>query len=78
MKVTKVHWSQWGSGDYDLSGLKMTNAAGQTSEIIGSTRYSWNECDLRDSPIQKIMIYRKSGSDAYMRGAEILYRDGET
>ena len=46
--------------------------------MMGQTRYQWMEVELRNSPIEKIHIYKKNGSDAYMRGFEILYRDEQT
>ena len=56
----------------------MTNSQDQESPILGQTRYEWQDVVLRNTPIQKIHIYKKDGSDSYMRGFEILYRDEST
>ena len=78
MKIQKISWSQWGSGDEDLSGVRFYPFTGEDSGIMGETRYSWAEAELYQRPIQKIHVYNKHGSDSYMRGFEILYRDGTT
>ena len=56
MRIKKFHWSRWGSGDNDLSGIKMTNTQDQESPILGQTRYEWQDVVLRNTPIQKIHI----------------------
>ena len=78
MKIRKIAWSQWGSGDEDLSGVRFYPFEGEDSGIMGETRYSWAEAELHQRPIQKIHVYNKNGSDSYMRGFEIVYRDGST
>ena len=51
MRIKKLHWSRWGSGDNDLSGIKLTNNQDQESPILGQTRYEWRDITLRDEPI---------------------------
>ena len=73
-----MSWSQWGSGDEDLSGLRLYPFEGEDSGILGETRYGWEETELYQRPIQKIHVHGKTSSDSYMRGFEIVYRDGTT
>ena len=77
MRITEVSFSRWGSGDYDLSGLRLTNKAGQTSQLFGQERHAWETKRLKTIPIASIIIYRKS-DNAYMRGFKINYRNGES
>ena len=51
LKIRKIAWSQWGSGDEDLSGLRFYPFNGPDSDILGETRYSWAETELPQTPI---------------------------
>ena len=41
-------------------------------------RHAWEHLNLKQKPILKMNIFKKSGSEAYMRGIQIIYRDGES
>ena len=51
MKIRKISWSQWGSGDEDLSGVRFYPFEGEDSGIMGETRYTWAEAELHQRPI---------------------------
>ena len=51
LKLRKMSWSQWGSGDEDLSGLRLFPFEGEDSGILGETRYGWAETELHQRPI---------------------------
>ena len=68
MKVTKIFYSRWGSSDFDLAGLKVMNSQGSDSGLLGMERNDWESITLNQAPIQQIKIFKKPGSQAYMRG----------
>ena len=76
MRICEIEVSRWSSGDYDLAGLKLKNAGGDNSEIIGRTLHTWETIELHNQPIERIKILGKSGSNDYMRGLQIYYRNG--
>ena len=75
-KLTKIQFSRWAGNDYDLSGLILHNAQGQTSETMGKEKHAWEEKVLEQAPIEKIMIVKKN--DDYMRGFKIFYRNNKS
>ena len=46
MVIKTLSWSRWATSDYDLSGFKVTNNHGQTSEIMGTERYGFESINL--------------------------------
>ena len=40
LRITKISWSKWGSGDDDLSGIRLHTASSE-SEQLGAERYNW-------------------------------------
>jgi len=40
--------SRWGASDTDFSGLKLRNAAGEESNLMGTERHAWETIDLQD------------------------------
>ena len=74
MRITSISYSRWGEKDSDFSGMKLQNSAGQTSELMGQERYSWESITLKPCPIEKITVYKKD--DAYLKGFKIIYRNG--
>ena len=77
MKIRKITWSKWSDTDYDLSAIRFYPTEGDDSQIIGETRHGWEEVTLRTEPIQKILVYEKPSSSSYIRGFDIVYRDGQ-
>lgn len=77
MRITEISYSRWGGGDYDLSGLRLTNNSGTTSQLFGSERHAWQSLRLKSQPIASITVYKKS-DNSYMRGFKITYRDGQS
>ena len=77
MKLVTIEISRWADNDRDLAGLRLKNAAGQTSDILGFQRHTWESFTLRDQPIQSITVIKKT-DDNYTRGFKILYRSGVT
>ena len=39
MRIKEISWSRWGDNDVDFAGVKLTNYAGNSSEIIGLNRH---------------------------------------
>ena len=76
MRLKSITFSRWGGNDQDFSGVKVTNKADQSSELMGTERHDWETAQIKELPIQKIHIFEKN--DAYMRGFRIHYRNGET
>ena len=77
MKLVTIEISRWAENDRDLAGLRLKNAAGATSDILGFQRHAWESFTLRDQQIKSITIIKKS-DDNYTRGFKILYRSGVT
>ena len=46
--------------------------------LLGMERYEWESINLQQKPIAKINIFKKQGSEAYLRGFEIVYSDGSS
>ena len=67
--------SRWGQSDTDFSGLKLRNAAGEESGLLGTERHAWETIDLQNLPIKKITIFEKNNN--YMKGFRITYRNGQ-
>ena len=76
LRITKISFSRWGQSDFDIAGIKLTNNSGQESGLLGMERHAWESLTLQPKPILKMNIFKKSGSEAYMRGIQIIYRDG--
>ena len=51
MKIRKITWSKWSSTDFDLSGVRLYPTEGNDSDILGETRYGWEELTLHQTPI---------------------------
>ena len=41
MRIKTISFSKWASNDTDLSGIKVTNNQGQTSELMAKERYEF-------------------------------------
>ena len=78
IRLQKISFSRWGASDFDIAGIKVTNASGQESALLGMERHAWEHLNLQQKPILKVNIFKKRGSEAYMRGLQIIYRDGAT
>ena len=78
MRIAKISFSRWGQSDFDIAGIKLTNSSGQESGLLGMERHAWESLTLQQKPILKMNIFKKAGSEAYMRGIQIIYRDGES
>ena len=75
MRLKCIEHSRWADGDVDLSALRLTNNSNQNSEVLGNIRHSWETTTLQQTPIEKILIYKKN--EDYMRGFKIHYRNGQ-
>ena len=75
-RLKTFSFSRWGASDTDFSGLKLTNAAGEESMLIGTERHAWESVTLQDQPIKKITMFEKNCN--YMKGFRIQYRNGQT
>ena len=75
MRIDQISFSRWGENDSDLSGLRLKNMAGEESGDLGSQKYEWETVALKQTPIEKITVYKKN--EAYMKGFLIYYRNGE-
>ena len=76
MRLRQIQFSRWAQNDKDLSGLIITNNAEQSSELMGTKRHEYDSVYLQQSPIQKIVVYKKN--EEYLRGFKIYYQNGQT
>ena len=49
--------------------------AGEESEDLGLKKYEWQTVALKQTPIEKITVYKKN--EVYLKGFLIYYRNGE-
>ena len=77
MRLKEISWSRWAENDVDFAGVKLTNYANESSELLGLNKYALQSLTLKKFPISNIKIYRKE-SNCYMRGFKITYRNGQT
>lgn len=40
MRLREISWSRWGENDVDFAGVKLSNFAGQSSELLGMQKYA--------------------------------------
>ena len=40
MRIKEISWSRWGETDHDFAGVKLTNNAGQMSDMLGMSRHA--------------------------------------
>ena len=47
MRLKSISYSRWANGDHDFSGLKVKNNQDQESDIMGTTRFEYQTCNLK-------------------------------